>query len=322
MVSVIVPVYNVEKYLARCIDSILAQTYQNLEIILVDDGSPDGCGKICDAYAQRDNRVVVIHKENGGLSSARNAGIEQAKGEFIAFVDSDDWLDCSYVEKLRTTLVETNADMAACMFCRVKNEKDQRKFFNENIHVIEQEKYVAVFSENSYAGYACNKLFKSDIIKSKDIRFDEKIFNGEDFPFVLEYVHNVDKIVFIKQDLYFYFFRETGIMNSIRLNERFVTIIYAREKALEFSKKYNLDCYDLCKATYLSILSKIKYMSMFDLSKHKELYLQVDEKIKQSRKGLFLLKKVGVKEKVKLCIMIYFPKISAWMYKKKIKVET
>ena len=104
MISVIVPVYNVESYLARCVDSILTQTYQNLEVILVDDGSKDNSGVICDDYARRDSRVNVIHKENGGLSSARNAGIEAAGGEYLAFVDSDDWIEPDAYERLLSAM--------------------------------------------------------------------------------------------------------------------------------------------------------------------------------------------------------------------------
>lgn len=106
LISVVVPIYNVEKYLQKCIDSILAQTYRHLEIILVDDGSPDNCGAICDNYAQEDGRVLVIHKKNGGLSSARNAGLEIAKGELIVFIDSDDWIDANYIEKLYDDISE------------------------------------------------------------------------------------------------------------------------------------------------------------------------------------------------------------------------
>lgn len=117
LISVVVPIYNVEKYLQKCIDSILAQTYRHLEIILVDDGSPDNCGAICDNYAQEDGRVLVIHKKNGGLSSARNAGLEIAKGELIVFIDSDDWIDANYIEKLYDDISESGADVAVPAFC-------------------------------------------------------------------------------------------------------------------------------------------------------------------------------------------------------------
>lgn len=115
-ISVIVPIYKVENYLNRCVESIRKQTYRNLEIILVDDGSPDACGEMCDRYAQEDSRIRVIHKENGGLSDARNAGIEVATGEYIAFVDSDDWIDDKMYEVLYSTLLKYNADIAECSY--------------------------------------------------------------------------------------------------------------------------------------------------------------------------------------------------------------
>ena len=114
LISVIIPVYKVELYLRECIDSVLAQTYQNLEVILVDDGSPDQCGSICEQYAEKDNRVCVIHKENGGLSDARNAGIDVAKGEYIGFVDSDDWVAPDMYECLYKASVEYNAEFVVC----------------------------------------------------------------------------------------------------------------------------------------------------------------------------------------------------------------
>lgn len=114
LISVIVPVYKVEKYIKKCIESIINQTYENLEIILVDDGSPDNCGKICDEYAKKDKRIKVIHKENGGVSSARNLGLEKSNGQYITFIDSDDWIEEEYCEILLTTLKEQNADCAIC----------------------------------------------------------------------------------------------------------------------------------------------------------------------------------------------------------------
>lgn len=116
LISVIVPVYNVEKYSERCIESIINQTYKNLEIILVDDGSPDTCPMICDEYAKKDDRIVVIHKENGGLSDARNAGIEIAKGEYFAFIDSDDYISEEFLSKLYMSLKSNSAFMSICNF--------------------------------------------------------------------------------------------------------------------------------------------------------------------------------------------------------------
>ena len=113
-ISIIVPIYNVEKYLRKCIDSILNQSYDNLQIILVDDGSPDNCPKICDEYLNKDNRIQVIHKSNGGLSSARNAGIKVANGKYIAFIDSDDYIELNMIEKLVNAIEKSNADLCIC----------------------------------------------------------------------------------------------------------------------------------------------------------------------------------------------------------------
>ena len=320
MVSVIIPVYNVEPYLNRCVDSVLAQTYANLEIILVDDGAPDGCGAICDEYAGKDDRVRVLHKTNGGISSARNAGIDAASGQYLAFVDSDDWVDRTFIERLRETLIENEADMSACLFCRAKDEKEERQRFQQTAECITSEKFFSALTENSYAGYACNKLFKRDIIENNLLRFDERIFNGEDFLFVLKYIQYVKQVAFIKEDLYFYFFNQDGMMHRVRLNERFLTVLCAREKALELLSRVAPDCYGVCMASYLSILCKIKYMAMADLKKYSEIYRQVNEKLKTARKGLLRLQRVSLKTKFKLWLMIYYPRICARAYQKKVKL--
>ena len=116
LISVIVPIFKVESYLGKCIDSILSQTYKNIEIILVDDGSPDSCPQICDLYSEKDNRIKVIHKNNGGLSDARNAGLIVSKGEYVCFVDGDDFVETEYVERLYTAIKKCNADLAICGF--------------------------------------------------------------------------------------------------------------------------------------------------------------------------------------------------------------
>ena len=116
LISVVIPIYKVEKYLCECVDSVINQTYTNLEIILVDDGSPDNCPAICDDYASKDSRIKVIHKENGGQSSARNAGIKIAKGEYISFIDSDDYVSPVYIEQLYSTLKRSGAGLSCCTY--------------------------------------------------------------------------------------------------------------------------------------------------------------------------------------------------------------
>ena len=132
MISIIVPVYNVEKYLHRCVDSILSQSFTDFKLILVDDGSPDDCGKICDDYAKKDNRISVIHKENGGLSSARNAGLDwvfaNSKSEYVTFIDSDDWVDTDYLRALLDGIKNTASSVSACKFQEVSDDNCEKSF--------------------------------------------------------------------------------------------------------------------------------------------------------------------------------------------------
>lgn len=137
MVSIIIPVYKVEKYLSKCIESIFKQTYFDLELILVDDGSPDKCPEICDTYASKDERVVVIHQKNAGVSAARNAGLEKAKGEYIGFVDPDDWIAPEMYKKMISELESSESDLAICGY----------EYYDEDYHVDEQRRYKVRFNE-------------------------------------------------------------------------------------------------------------------------------------------------------------------------------
>ena len=143
LISVIVPVYKVEPYLSRCIDSILAQTFTDFELILINDGSPDNCGKICDEYAQKDNRIHVIHKENGGLSSARNAGIDWAfansNSQWLTFIDSDDWIHHEYLELLLSGATSTNTDICVCEYTETSEFSDFEKLSTANTQKISPE---------------------------------------------------------------------------------------------------------------------------------------------------------------------------------------
>lgn len=168
LISVIVPVYKVEKYLQECIDSIIAQTYTNLEIILVDDGSPDSCGRICDEYAEKDNRIKVIHQKNCGVSIARNAGLNNAIGDYIGFVDSDDYLESNMFEELYNCLKTYGSDIAICGV--KKFEKSSRSFFYGN-KTIDKSEFLQALLKEDIASFLCNKLFKKELFDG--IRFPE-----------------------------------------------------------------------------------------------------------------------------------------------------
>lgn len=208
LISVVVPIYNVEKYLKKCIDSILAQTYRHLEIILVDDGSPDNCGAICDNYAQEDGRVLVIHKKNGGLSSARNAGLEIAKGELIVFIDSDDWIDANYIEKLYNDISESGADVAVPAFCiSFENGDCAVDSRLKEITTYSKKEALEVFLFNGYlTPCVASKMWKKSLWQK--IRCPEgKLFEDQYTTYKLLMLAN--KIVF-DPGVYYYYFKRSG----------------------------------------------------------------------------------------------------------------
>lgn len=200
LVSIIVPVYKVEKYLDRCVESLVNQTYKNIEIILVDDGSPDNCPEMCDAWAHKDSRIVVIHKENGGVSSARNKGLESARGEWIWFVDSDDYVELFALEKL--VPMTDNSDLI--IFDTKIDElyvKDDRFFDN----------YYFMYR---FGFGPCNKLYKKSIITENNLKFDVEEAIGEDLLFNIYYYRYAESYCFSSLNLYHYVLNENSAMHT------------------------------------------------------------------------------------------------------------
>lgn len=201
LVSVIVPVYNVEKYLAQCIDSIINQTYKNLEIILVNDGSPDNSGKIADDYATQDERIKVIHQKNSGVSAARNAGINRSIGDYICFADADDYLMPDYVEYLLNLAIQNNADVSLTTEMFTTYYQNQTK--KDTIETYSSEEATAaILYYNMPIGVYC-KMFKRDFIGDK-IRFLPDFFIGEGFNFNTAAFQRANKVVLGHRKIYYY----------------------------------------------------------------------------------------------------------------------
>ena len=201
-ISIIIPVYNVEKYIVRCIDSVLSQTYKGLEIILVDDGSTDNSGIICDNYAKKDGRIKVIHKSNGGLSSARNVGMKYATGELVAFVDSDDYIEPTMYQTMAECLVKTQADMAICNICFVDESGNELPGF-EHINMLSDNPYFCVEKEDIMKQLIerdlltvvqWNKLFYRD--KIKDCQYPEGRYH-EDVYVIHKQLYNCNRIIYV-----------------------------------------------------------------------------------------------------------------------------
>ncbi len=208
LISVIIPVYNVEKYLDECVESIVNQTYKNLEIILVNDGSTDHSPQICDEWAQKDSRIKVIHKKNGGTSSAKNCAIDIAKGDYIAFIDSDDFIDDDMFELLLSNALEYSAEVSRCSY----RFYEDGKFVDSNEENDEVTTYTSaeIIDDLKISGnlrsIACNKLFLRKAIS--DVRFNENLYSGEDTVFIYQVYKNVNKVVC--RDVAKYTYRQHG----------------------------------------------------------------------------------------------------------------
>lgn len=243
LVSVIVPIYNVEDYLKECITSLVNQTYKHLEILLIDDGSTDNSGKMADKIAGSDDRIKVIHQKNGGLSAARNTGIENCKGDYICFVDSDDYVKKSYVEELLNACIENKTDMAICMFFGVQNGKELFSESDGSSEIITPKQACMRTLDNPYI-VSWNKIYKRDIFD--DIRFPEGRLH-EDVATTYKCYWKSNRIVVINKELYGYRVNDSGIMRTKYSSKRYDELKAVREAINFFSDKDE----DVCKKYYL-----------------------------------------------------------------------
>lgn len=234
LISVIVPVYKVEEYLPCCLDSILKQTYKNLEIIIVDDGSPDRCPQICDEYAKIDDRIKVIHKKNGGLSDARNAGIDCAAGEYISFVDSDDYIAENFYDTLYKNIKAFHAEVSVCDYIDTEQlnwyggKSSGEKLEMNSMEALEK-LYFGSVQEQKAMVVAWNKLYKREIFKS--IRYPVGKRNEDEFV-IQDILYQADKIVYTDAQLYYYLQRENSIMG-------FGAAVYDRKRMDQQEAYYN-----------------------------------------------------------------------------------
>lgn len=265
-VSIIVPVYNVEKVLHHCVDSILSQTYREFELILVDDGSTDKSGEICDRYAKENDNVTVVHLKNGGVSKARNTGIELAKGEFICFIDSDDFISEYYLEDL----LVARDEFAECdnIWCCFQTVTDYNGSDSKSNLASDSEKYsifnrseIMTLHEKWLSQMPWNKLFKTRIIKDNNIQFPEDLSLGEDLLFNLEYLdYSNGKIVIINKPLYYYLRTEEESLDNKYYPNLFEIYRIINSQLYCYINKWNCDdsqqiiYYNSCFYSYEKVL--------------------------------------------------------------------
>ena len=216
-ISIIVPVYKVEKYIHKCIDSILSQTFSDFELILVNDGSPDKCGDICDEYARKDSRIKVIHKDNGGQGDARNAGLDAALGDYIGFVDSDDWIESDMYDLLYSMCIQNNCDIANCTsIIHYKNRVVEKSSYPLAIHN-RDEAMKTMLQGNLYDEVVWTKLFKRNLLE--EIRFPVGVVY-EDTAFTYRVIHKSNRVCCIGEPKYHYIKRDNSTMDQAKKNIR------------------------------------------------------------------------------------------------------
>ena len=320
LVTIIIPIYNAEKYLSKTLESVLNQTYKNLEIILINDGSTDNSKEICTKFANEDKRIIFIDKENGGPSEARNKGLEISKGEYIAFVDSDDYLELNYIERLLETLKDKGVQCVLCGYNRVYDQKAEKIVREESIYLNKEEFLSSILTVQGGLGFTWGKLWKREEIQN--IRFNKDIKIGEDALFCMEACKNIDKVFILNEALYNYKFNPNSIVRSYD-SEYVNRILTSTKKAKEYIEKEYKDNERILKKinnyiAYHVLLISVNYcfnkknnLSLVgQIKKLKEIcnIKEFKEAIKNSNyDGLSLTRKITlftIKYRLYLCTMI------------------
>ena len=308
MVTIVVPVFNMEAYLPRCMDSLLGQTYQQTEILIIDDGSTDNSMSLCEEYCRRFQSVRVIHKENGGLSSARNMGIESASGEYITFPDPDDWVENSYIENYMALVKEYNPDMV-CIGHYVDFEDAT---FSANpgasFRLMNGEEAMnALILPPAMEGFAWNKLYKMDIIRQYHLRFSDLMGTTEDLAFAYQYLKHVSKVCFAPDKIMYHYCQRTGSATIASFSQRQMQSMNIYEQMIreskngEFREAATIRLCDLA----LNLLWSVKNQPQRDRPIEK----QLREKIEELKRSYLKSTRVRMKRKLQCACALFSPTV-------------
>lgn len=317
-ISIIVPIYNKEKYISRCVASLLNQTLKDLQIILVDDGSTDKSKKICDEYLKIDNRIEVIHKENGGVSAARNYGLEIAKGDYITFVDPDDYLDLDAIEYLYNLIDEYNADIACYRMRTYKNNMKKNNDENdENIEIYTGNKIIENQILGKFLYSSCNKLYSRDLFNNVNDRFNENIMYAEDALFNIYMMSKSNKLVFSNSKKYNYFINEESTVSKI--NDKRLDILKAQKIMFYFLRKNNYSYSQYISMQYIdSIILLVNEIAYNKVNSKNNYILKELKKIINRDKEIWSgLNKSSVLTRIKFNIIRFYPVILVVLYRVK-----
>ncbi|MBV4417258.1 glycosyltransferase [Clostridium tyrobutyricum] len=310
-ITVIVPIYNVEKYLHKCIQSIINQTYPHLEIILVDDGSPDNCGSICDDYSLKDDRIKVIHKENGGLSDARDVGLDNATGDYVSFIDSDDYISKEFYEVLINLIIKYNADIAQCEFLEIYEDytyNEVKIYIDQNINILNNiEALNNLFNENYVNTVVVwNKIYKRELFKN--IRYPKGKVHEDEYT-TYKLLFNAEKVVLTSKKMYYYLQRSNSIMGK-GFNIKSLDKLEAyHQQILFYNDKKLFELADMAKFIFENITRvSISMVWKSKLNNNNQLF---DDLIDYYRKNYILFKnnsKASFKKKFAMLMFRYSSK--------------
>ena len=301
-VSIIVPIYNSEKYIKSCVDSLINQTYHNIEILLIDDGSKDNSFQICSEFT--DERIKIYKKENGGVSSARNFGLQKATGYYVTFVDSDDLVEKDYIEFLVKAISHDGIDLSICNFYSHARKKSE---FIVDVKS-QEEIFYHILNDARYSGYVWNKLYKLDIIRKNKLSFNEKIFVCEDFLFNCHYISFIKKATYVKAQLYWYNCdnESSATYNKYLYNPKKASIIDSYKRIINIYEKYSKSNTIFVYYHYLKVLLHYKY-----IYKINNIDFPYDNDIKFYWNIIRKNNRMDLKKKIIIYLRIKFPYISA-----------
>lgn len=296
LISVVVPVYNVEKYLRKCVDSIINQTYKNLEIILVDDGSPDNCGKICDEYEKKDNRVKVIHKENGGLSDARNVGTRNAIGKYLTYIDSDDFVSSDYIDVMYQSIRNNPKIKFATIGVKIIRDDSQieKQKNNEMILLNDEQAFLSLLYNEGVFLSAWGKLFETNFIKKYEFPVGKAY---EDTAVIYKWIYDAKKIIYCSKKGYFYVNRKNSISTQNVFNEKELDYMNHTKKMLEFIKKNYSNLNDATDRFFLYANFRELRILLQSKNPNKQYIQEVWNNIKQYRKIVIKNKRIPKRDK-------------------------
>jgi glycosyltransferase involved in cell wall biosynthesis len=314
-ISIIVPIYNVENYLHKCINSILKQKFIDFELILINDGSTDRSGEICDQYTSQDNRVRVLHKRNGGLSDARNSGIEMAKGKYIGFVDGDDWIEPNMYHVLYNLCIDEKAEISTCQIKMwdKENESKARKYTN-SIDVLDSKTAIKSLYSGKLTGFsACNKLYKIELFN--DLKFPKgRIYEDAAIMYLIFDIAN--KIVKIDKPFYNYIYRQASITKRSFSEKRFDVVKNYQETYAYMKKKYPEMCEGLDSMFYVSLRNMVvDIISEKSFLTNYKFIRKISLIIKKNNKKFFHNNLISVQHKILAQILAWCPSLSFLLYK-------